>query len=438
MLGNRQGSPFIASGGGCLMEIAYLCADRGIPVLGHKGASVHVREMIRAFARAGHTVTLFCTQLGEGNTPPPAHCVELPIPEDPDLITSLSKQLGLNQTILDKPLRRELLRLAQDSTLTARILGALQLRECRPHLLYERYSLMHRAGIEIAHALNVPHILEINAPLVEEAARFRDLALRGQAERIEQEVFNRASHIVAVSEAMKTHAMELGVPDSRISVLSNGVDISRFNTYSDSFLVRARHGLFGVPVIGFVGSLKPWHGIDLLLDAFQIVRHEHYDARLLIVGDGPMMDPLRERLSRDRLGRSVILTGHVPHDQIPLYLSAMDLTVAPYQPQQDFYFSPMKVIESMAIGRPVVAPRIGQLNELIDDSVNGRLYEPGDIRSCASAISDLILNPLERQAMGLSAAQKAHKSFTWDVHATHIASLASTISHDNASHPQMA
>ncbi|OBS10544.1 glycosyltransferase family 4 protein [Acidihalobacter prosperus] len=405
------------------MNIAYLCADRGIPVLGHKGASVHVREMVGAFARTGHEVALFCTQRGEGNPPPPGECMELPIPDDPDLVRTIAAERGLDQDTGDKALRSELLRLAHDRTLTARILGALQLRGRRPDLLYERYSLMHRAGIEIAEALGIPHILEVNAPLVEEQAKFRGLIQRELAERIEREVFNRASHIVAVSEAMKAHAMNQGVPESHISVLPNGVDTSRFNTAIDKLLIRARHGLSGCPVIGFVGSLKPWHGIDLLLDAFQIVRRQHIDARLLIVGDGPVMENLRARVTRERLGRSVVLTGHVPHDEIPAYLAAMDITVAPYQPQQDFYFSPMKVIESMATGRPVVAPRIGQLTELVEDGVTGRLYAPGDTAACAAAIAELLHNPLARRAMGQHAANRAQTAFSWDSNATRVAAL---------------
>lgn len=406
------------------MKIAYLCADRGIPVLGNKGASVHVREMISAFVRTGHTVSLFCTQLGDGNPAPPGECIELPIADDPDLLEFLIKELGLGTEPLEKPLRRELQRLAHDRTLSLRILERLNYR---PDLLYERYSLMHRTGIDIARALEVPHLLEINAPLVEEEARFRSLVQRDLAERIEQELFQNCSHIIAVSEAMKTHAMSKGVPETKISVLRNGVDNVRFNTTLDRLQIRARHGLSDGQIIGFVGSLKPWHGIDLLVDAFQLVRRVHKDARLLIVGDGPMMASLSKRVVLERLGRSVVLTGHVPHNEIPSYLAAMDITVAPYQPQENFYFSPMKVIESMAVGRPVVAPRIGQLKELIEDGITGRLYEPGNTEACASAISDLLFHPLACRAIGEQAANKARLAFNWDSNANRIAALSASL-----------
>lgn len=407
------------------MKIAYLCADRGIPVLGHKGASVHVREMVNAFIRTGHAVTLFCTQRGEGNPAPLGECIELPITHDADLLEFLTKELGLGSDSPGKALRRELERLAHDHTLSSRIVDRLN---HRPDLLYERYSLMHRAGIEVAQTLGVPHLLEINAPLVEEETRYRNLVQRDLAERIEQEIFLKASHIIAVSAAMKAHAMELGVAESKISVLHNGVDYDRFNTAIDRLEVRARLGLSNSPVIGFVGSLKPWHGIDLLINAFQVVRREHKDARLLIVGDGPMMESLREQVTQRRLERSVVLTGHVPHNEIPGFLAAMDITVAPYQPQQNFYFSPMKVIESMAVGRPVVAPRIGQLKELLEEGITGRLYEPGNTEDCALAISDLLSNLQDTRTMGEKAANKARQAFSWDTNASQITSLATTLS----------
>ena len=360
------------------MKIGYLCADRGIPVLGHKGASVHVREMVTAFTRIGHDVTLFCTQRGEGNPPPPGNCIELKVSTDPDELTRIAAIQGLSKGPYDRKLKRELECLAHDRALPSYILDALRAQGKKLDLLYERYSLFHRAGIEVASSLSIPHILEINAPLVDEQARFRGLQQRKLAERIESEVFNRADHIIAVSEAMKIHALKQGVPASRISVLPNGVDTARFHPGIDSALIRSRHNLSDHPVIGFVGSLKPWHGLDLLFDAFIIVQRQFPQARLLIVGDGPVMEGLRQRVAKEDMEHAVVLAGHVLHGEIPAYLAAMDVTVAPYQPQQDFYFSPMKVVESMAAGRPVIAPRIGQLSELVEDGVTGRLYPPGD------------------------------------------------------------
>ena len=409
------------------MNVAYLCADRGIPVLGFKGASVHVREMVCAFARTGHEVTLFCTQRGAGNPAPPGSCLELPTQDDSARIAALAEELGVSAAAADKTLRRELERLAQDRALPAWVLASLNAMGRVPDLLYERYSLFHRAGVEIAAALGIPHILEVNAPLVEEQAQFRGLAQRELAERTEREVFARADHVVAVSAAMKGYVMRQGVPEARVTVLPNGVDGGRFHPGVDGRELRARHGLGEHPVIGFVGSLKPWHGIDLLLDAFRSVRERHPEARLLVVGDGPAMDELRLRAASAPFAGSVELAGHVAHGEVPAYLAAMDVTVAPYQPREEFYFSPMKVIESMAAGRPVVAPRIGQIEELVRDGVEGRLYRPGDTAACAAAVCELLDDAGSRREMGRRAAHRAHCDFAWEANAERVAALGASL-----------
>jgi glycosyltransferase involved in cell wall biosynthesis len=83
----------------------------------------------------------------------------------------------------------------------------------------------------------------------------------------------------------------------------------------------------------------------------------------------------------------------VPHEDIPQWLGAMDLTVAPYVPLPDFYFSPLKIVESLAAGKPVVAPRLGQIVELLGDGIAGALYTPGSVEECAEAICSLLDDP---------------------------------------------
>jgi glycosyltransferase involved in cell wall biosynthesis len=119
-------------------------------------------------------------------------------------------------------------------------------------------------------------------------------------------------------------------------------------------------------------------------------------------------------VARDQLHGRVILTGRVPHADIPAYLAAMDVTVAPYTAQDGFYFSPLKVVESLAAGRPVVAPRLGQLTDLLQDGVTGLLYPPGDRAAFVERVLELLNNPLRLQAMGRAAAAAAREDFGWD------------------------
>jgi glycosyltransferase involved in cell wall biosynthesis len=395
------------------MKIAYLCADRGIPVLGDKGASVHVREFVNAVAGLGHEVTLLCTTRGDGNPCPRAQLIELPPNESPDEVAHEAARLGVTMSSGDEPLRRELRKLAGDRTLAARVLAALDRAGVQPEALYERYALFHRAGRSVATALHIPQVLEVNAPLVVEEERFRELRLKALAGTLEAEAFCQADHVVAVSEAVRDYAVSRGVPAERIVVLPNGVDTSRFHPEVDGEPVRERYGFVGRPVIGFVGSLKPWHGLEFLLDALDPIRAHCPDVTLLVVGKGPGFDDLQARIIREGFAGRVALAGRVAHNEVPAYLAAMDLTVAPYIAQDGFYFSPLKVVESLAAGRPVVAPRLGQLTSLVRDGVTGLLYPPGDLGAFVDDVAALLLDHPRRRTMGLLAAAAARTDFGW-------------------------
>ena len=128
----------------------------------------------------------------------------------------------------------------------------------------------------------------------------------------------------------------------------------------------------------------------------------------------PELQHARERIRNDALEEQVLLTGKVCHEEIPAYLAAMDLTVAPYCAEQGFYFSPLKVLESLAAGRPVVAPRLGQLTELITHGVTGLLYEAGDVDGLARSLQALLSDPHRRAAMGAHARQHAVTTLSWD------------------------
>lgn len=397
------------------MKIAYLCADRGIPVLGNKGASVHVREFVSALAGLGHEVTLLCAKLGTGNPCPPVRLIELPPDESPDEMTLEAAQLGMRNEAWDQTLRGELGKLACDRKLSARVLLALDQAGVQPDLLYERYALFHRAGGQIATALNIPFMLEVNAPLAEEQERFRGLSLKALADVTEAETLCRADHIIAVSAAVREHALVRGASGACVTVLPNGVDTTRFYPGVDGRPVRERYELVGRPVIGFIGSLKPWHGLDFLLDAFADILVRRPDAALLLVGEGPALAGLQARVAHDdQLQGRVILTGRIPHADIPTYLAAMEVTVAPYTAQDGFYFSPLKVVESLAAGRPVVASRLGQLTDLLQDGVTGLLYPPGDRAAFVARVLELLNDPSRLQAMGRASATAAREDFGWE------------------------
>lgn len=387
------------------MRIAYVCADPGVPVFGRKGCSVHVQEMLRAFLKRGTQIDLFAAARGEKC---PADLGEVRVhdvrgfkhPADPADVAPLQRA------------NAELIRLLEDN---------------RPFdLVYERYSLWSHAGMRFAREACVPGVLEVNAPLIEEQARYRRLTAPDFAQRIAEQAFEGADVICAVSSQVANYLEYFPAANGRVHVVPNGVDPARFEQRDDSL----QPGDFGDDsrtfTVGFVGSLKPWHGVSALVEAFAALHRAHPETRLLIVGDGPERENILTQLSDagDDVLAASCLTGAIPSQDVPRYLSQMDVGVAPYPAMPDFYFSPMKIFEYMAAGLPVVCSRVGDLTTLLRGGSDVIFYAPDDAVQLAEVLARLREDLPLRRRLGEAARETVLQHHTWEGVAERVLSLA--------------
>lgn len=386
------------------MRICYLCGDLGIPLGGRKGASAHVRGLVQAFAALGHDVVLVSPCVDD-DLAIGATVVPVPVPKIVDAIPSNGHPR----------LVRALRHLWNNVAVEQAVEGVLQ--DYRPHLLYERYGPFGVAGGIVARRMGIPHVLEVNAPLAWEGAQYRQQALQEAAKALEETAFSLASLIVTVSRELRDELVAAGVEESKIVVVPNGADVDMFGPEGPAY----RPGLEGKVVIGFVGSLKAWHGIDILVEAFRILAGDPR-FHLLVVGDGPMAKTLHSL--REELPGRVTVAGAVSHAEVPGFIRGMDVAVAPYPQLAPFYFSPLKVLEYMATGRAVVASRIGQLADLIRDGETGLMVSPGDADALAVAVRRLADDDALRHTIGAAAAAEVRSAHTWGHRASQILEAA--------------
>ncbi len=315
-----------------------IVAAPGIPVRGPSGASAHVRGVAAALRPDAVVAAREVDHRGaHGEVHAPVVAVGVP-----GWPSWLERYREYTEVWASRRVARAAVRLA-------------------PSLLWERHSLFSDAGWKVHAATGAPWILEVNAPPVAERLRYESVRLRAWAEAWERDVLTAAPRVLAVSAWLADWLRSLGCRDVRH--VPNGVVPRR----GDRDGARRALGLDGRFVVGFLGSMKPWHGVDrlpALLDALP-------EATGLVVGDGPVP------VTHPRLVRA----GQVSEERVADLVGAMDVGLAPYAADAPPWFCPLKILAYRAQGTPTVATDTGDCGALVG--------EAGTVVPAAASVADL-------------------------------------------------
>jgi glycosyltransferase involved in cell wall biosynthesis len=288
----------------------------------------------------------------------------------------------------------------------------------RPDVLYERYNLFYLSGAWVALRSRIPFLVEVNAPLAEERARFGNLRLKRLARWAEAYVWRRADRVLPVTEVLAGHVVAAGVARDRIAVIPNGIDLA---DYPQSLADRQAGQGAAELVLGFVGFVRDWHGLDRVVRA---IASWHGPPRLAlqVVGEGPARPGLERLAAELGIADRVRFTGLARREDIPKLNAGFDIAL---QPAAVPYASPLKVAEYMAAGRAIVAPDQPNLHEMLEHERTALLFDPRDDGAMTAAIMRLVREPELRARLGQAArADVIAKDRTWAGNARRVVALA--------------
>jgi glycosyltransferase involved in cell wall biosynthesis len=301
-----------------------------------------------------------------------------------------------------------------------------EIAQFSPAFLYKRHARFDVGALRAAHRAGIPSVLEVNSLFTQGAYHgFEPLVMKRLGVRLERDALRLATVVLAVSSPLARQIRALA--NRPVVVMPNGADPARFDVYSARPEdVRARHGLQAMATIGWSGILRQWHGVEILLDAVATLPN----VQLLIVGDGPGRAALELRAQSLGLQRRLIVTGRVDHRDMPNYIAAMDVAVV--ADERTGIASPMKLLEYMAMERAVVAPRLENIQDVVDDDRDGLLFTQGRAEELSKTLERLIADNVLRGRLGKAARAKVETQHNWRRNAE---SVISALSNSRTSSP---
>ena len=377
------------------MKILVYC-DEELNVAG--GGSRQVVEFVRALAARGHAV-----------------CVVAPKPRrQTDGSPALGGAHPVWVRVLRLPVLRPLTYLAGSA-----VALLLTIRREKPEVLLWFDSPGQIAPLWCSRLLHCPYVLFVNGlPAAELTGLWGWAPIRGLVQRMLRVSAQQARAVVSVCrEIPQWMQCEWGIEAARCHVIRNGVDPAACVPREKAEACRRLRLDPDRPYIGFVGGFFPWHGLDMLVEAMALVRREHPDARLLLVGDGQTR-PALEALVRQRgLENAVTFVGRVAFDEVSWWIGASDLCVVLHRPVRFYPGDSMKLWEYLACARPVVATAGAGYGDLVDTLGAGVSVQEEDVSSLAAGLSCLIRNPEMAARMGQSGRAAVVEAHTWEARA---------------------
>ncbi len=290
----------------------------------------------------------------------------------------------------------------------------------KPDLLHAHSPVLDAIpALRVGRQLGIPVVYEVRA-FWEDAAVDHGTTTEGSpryrlTRRLETHALRRADHVFTICEGLRSDIVARGIPSTKVTVIPNAVDIEgfEFGGQADPAL-KAKLGLDGATVLGFIGSFYAYEGLDLLLAALPALLRARSELRVLLVGGGPQDAALRAQAQALGIADKVVFTGRVPHAEVNRYYDLVDLLAYPrHSMRLTELVTPLKPLEAMAQGRLFVASDVGGHKELVRDGETGFLFKAGSAEALAAAVLQTLARHEEWPRVRQQARQFVESERNW-------------------------
>jgi glycosyltransferase involved in cell wall biosynthesis len=371
------------------MKILYIISNRDLDLNQNTGYARHILETISGFEALGHEVHLFSFSESDSGIQS--------IRSNSKFWTSLRKYIPsiCLETIKD-------VWLFHVNQLKIKDLKEF-IESIQPDVVYEREGYLVNVGALIDQ-LNIPWYIEVNAPLIEERRVLVGPSIFSSiGQSFIHKAYKNCSGVFCVSKDLKGYLKtKFSIDPKKINVNPNGVDLCNFE------LKECRDQVSEVYDFGFVGSILPFHGINVLIDAFAKIKDCCPNSRLLIVGDGAELPRFKAYAHQLGLESRIVFNGPVNHAKIQSKISQISICI---MPKSNWYGSPVKIFEYGAMKKPVIAPNLGPVREIITHEYDGILVS--NVTELASSMKRLYNDAELCRILGERLYQRVSANFTW-------------------------
>jgi glycosyltransferase involved in cell wall biosynthesis len=404
------------------MRICYVAADVAVPH--YRGSSTHVYELARNLVKLGHEVHVVARRVN----------------------SSQPKLETLDGIIVHRFQRGIFFSSRRSSFSDTRAQGSY--RGNRSTLLWNSYSAYLRTAFPVYIAVEVAQMVKesmidliferetsFGAGAIASILTGRPLVLEVIGNRVTALQVSRSNRIIAYTSGM----FQDRDAAAKVALITGAVDTEMFKPdLSSRKEVRDRYSLGSSPVVGYVGTFQEWHGMSELVGAAQELLQGRDDIRFLMVG--PYYTRTQQRVAAAGISRSFIFTGPVQYEQVPNYMNASDVLVAPYNPEsivsteqvrRHGLGSPLKVFEYMAVGKPVVTTDVKPISDPIQDGVNGYLIPPGNSKALSTAILGILADRQQAESIGAAGRQSVIANYSWTIVAKQLCGIFESVINSN-------